>query len=155
MSRQDRTPGRTGGLWTPFVRAKRRVIANNQSLTNPAAYTVTPNATDRTNLQLSFRKERGDTRLELTVLGSIYQSSGVAQNVYFGLTPDGGTTTWDVGQIFLNNNNVHTPIVGTNEVLALAAGTYTIEPIWKSSGASVINWDASNDIVSFSVVETR
>jgi hypothetical protein len=141
--------------WVPLAdagRNMRREVSVTNSLTNPTAYTVLPQAADRTALTIaSFVKGRASTRLLLSVSGALNLASGVAQNLYIGIRV--GVTDYDAAQFKFTVAPTHLLLSGHGEVVGLAAGTYTIEPVIKSAGAALVTLTAGEDFISYSVIE--
>jgi hypothetical protein len=143
---------------TPATRtvAKARIAVNStsSSWTNPTSFTVIPQTDDYNALSTSFVKAGGTaTNLVISVHGSAYLTSGVAQVATWGCKV-GATSTaiaafpWPVtapSRIFWG---------GTTMITGLAAGTYTIDPVLKTATAAAVTLLAANDSVSISITET-
>lgn len=138
----------------PHSGAVRRQFAADIALSNPTTYTRMSAGADRTALSLPFTKYRADTKLILALTGTCYISSGAAQEFYIGLTPDANTTKWDVAEGYFSATNAHTIASGFNEITGVAAGSYTVEPIFKTAGAAALKTFAGNDNLAFTVAET-
>jgi hypothetical protein len=136
------TPGNPGraSLW--------RAMAGG-ALANPNGAVLW--AADRVPCQVSFTKVRADTALEISLTLTHYVSAGTAEAAW-GITPDGGTTLWQILKFFFNNVNVHATLTGRRVITGVAAGTYTLEPYAGLGTPLQYNMDA-NDFLTYTVEE--
>lgn len=133
--------------------AIRRVLANNNDFTNQTTYADFPNATDKTAMDVTFVKDASDTGLLVTVLAQCQLSSGVAQNMFLGLSIGG--TDYDVGQGRFIAGASRNFMIGTRMITGINAGSLAIKPRFKAGTASAVTFFASDDFVTYSVTEIR
>lgn len=134
--------------------AARRVIAADQTLTNPTTFTTLAAGADRTALTTTFTKQAAGTSLIISVAGTVALSSGVQQLLSYGLRIGG--TDYAVAQRYTNSAAAtRVDFTGYASVTGLAAGALTIEPVFLSSAASNLFFNTPFDWLSYTVRETR
>jgi hypothetical protein len=129
-----------------------RQLANALSYNNVLAYAVVSNPTERTALSISFTKKSTSTNLEVTVLGTAQLSTGVAQAGFLGLRING--VDYDVARTGFLQALSRASFVGNRIIGGVAAGTFTIEPVFKAGNASVFDFTVM-DLISYTVREAR
>ena len=137
----------------PHADAIRRVMANLNNFTNQTTYADFPNATDKAAMDITFVKELAATSLLVSVLAQTQLSSGVAQNLFVGLSIGG--TDYDVGQSRFIAGASRNLIIGTRVITGVSAGSKAIKPRFKAGTASSVDFFATDDFVSYSVMEIR
>lgn len=86
---------------------------------------------------LTFEKLFDSTKLTVGIMGSLYHTAA-NQSVDFGVQVNGGTD-YTICRFYFNNASVHHSYGGARELTAaatLVAGTYTLQPRWKTSAAT-------------------
>lgn len=140
---------------TPATRtvAKARIAVNStsSSFSNPTSFTLIPQADDQAALSTSFVKAGGTaTNLVISVYGSILFTSGVTQVFTWGVKV--AATSYGIAALNIPLGRFFWG--GTTMITGLAAGTYSIDPVLKSAGASAATIQAASDSVSISITET-
>jgi hypothetical protein len=142
-------------------KALSRVFVTAQQILSSTTYAVLPNATERAACQMSFTKRRADTKLILDVRGNAraFALGATTTATMVGLRVNGtdvdmATVSGVIAADTEGANNAGLTYAGVRELTGVAAGTFTVEPVYKavSSGYEVI-MDPSHHYVSFSVRE--
>lgn len=126
----------------------RRVMAGAWAWTNPTTNAVIPDATDRTGSTGTLVKTSALTDLVVVMHGTIVPFSAVV--VTFGLRIGG--TDYDITQ-HLMNSSIRNLFHGDRRITGVPAGSLTIEPFVRSSGAATIQTAADSDMISYTVRE--
>ena len=140
------------------TKSKQRTVANANSFSNPTTFTVLPNATDKAAADVTFTKALGTaSELIIQVTGSINFTSGATQVMAWGarcVLSGGGTTTVTCAEQLFPAAPSRQFFGGAATGTALAAGTYTISPVFRAAGASALSMDVGSDHVSITVTES-
>lgn len=160
----------TGGKWRRLGTLLDRNFAEAERWTqttdafpNKRVATVLP-AADRTTtstsyvswpvtdtLTATFTKRLDKTRLIVTLETSHFVT-GAANDVDFGIAMDGGSTT-DLLRTYMNALSDHRTVVGSIEIVGVAAGEHTFVLKAKVGTASTTLHADTNDQVSFVIEE--
>jgi hypothetical protein len=130
----------------------RRIMANNNGFTNNTAYADFPNATDKGAMDLTFVKELSGTALFVQMQGSVSLDSGVAQNMFLGISIGG--SDYDVAQYYFPSTG-RLLIVGSSVLTGISAGSLAVKPRFKTGAASASTFAANVDFVSYTIIEVR
>lgn len=111
--------------------------------TNSAAYV---NAPALASFNFNKQYDSPDSELLVRMCGTFYTSVNTTGAEFAVLVNGVDTMISRVSAVLTANS--HTAHVGEREIAGLAAGTYSIQPRWRRSGAANnINMDASDDIM--------
>jgi hypothetical protein len=130
----------------------RRIMANNNGFTNNTTYADFPNATDKAAMDLTFVKEVSGTALFVQMQGSVSLDSGVAQNMFLGISIGG--SDYDVAQYYFPTTG-RLLIVGSNVLTGISASSLAVKPRFKTGAASASTFAANVDFVSYTIIEVR
>lgn len=129
-----------------------REVAADFSMSNPTSWTVIPNSTERTALTRSFVKQSSDTKLIVSASCSLGNASGLLQVYDMGLRVGG--TDYAVARAVMQQAASYENIAGAGrELSGIAAGTLTIEPVFRSSAGTSMYFGASYSTISYQVRE--
>lgn len=134
----------------PHSKTIRRVMGATNTFTNQTSYADFPVSGDASALQMSFSKGSSDTKLRVEVTGTAQLSSGVSQRAYIGIRV--GSTDYDVALRMFPAATSRENITGVAEITGVAAGSLTIKPRFKASGASQFQL-FTDDFVSYTITE--
>ena len=148
--------GDTGSPGTT-VRALRRVFASNGTVVNKDVYSFISPQSEADMLKLPFTKQSANSFLILNINSVCRIDSGNPQIYTVALTPDNGTTLYDVCVV--------QPVAGTppyliylngiTQISGLPAGSYTFQPMIKSSfNVYSLSFLSNKDMFSYSITET-
>lgn len=144
------------GIDSPNEKAVNRFVANSMSYSS-TSYAVLSNSTERTACSMSFTKRRDDTKLILDIRGNAWASSIVDPYTYgiVGLRVNGTDqdmarfSTYTIG---VTADDAVLSFSGVKELAGVAAGTFTIEPVFKLTNTGTLFLDGASSL-SFVVRE--
>lgn len=141
----------------PQARALRRVPPGGAAyVRNADVYAFFSPTPESEALKLTFTKQVGGSYLIISVHAVLYWSVGNPQIFTIGITHNNGGNVYDIAQVQPTGQalGITLPFNGVNQIAGIAAGTYTFQPMIKSSFNSYELQLRPTDMFSYSIFET-